>query len=195
MWLPFLGLIVGILFGSIFTFAVPVIFAKYLSVAVLAGLDSLMGGYRAVLEEKFDGAILISGFFANALFAAGLAYLGDLLGLDLYLAAVIAFGLRLFSNISFIRRHLIDNYRKKKADRETALTSAAEAAASILPQEAPVLPTEATTETLPEEAKDKPQIIEQSILSSKDGLGNTTKLKDNQSFPSAPVAEEKTTTV
>jgi len=192
MWLPFLGLIVGILFGSIFTFTVPVIYAKYLSVAVLAGLDSLTGGYRAVLEDKFDGTILISGFFTNALFAAGLAYLGDLLGLDLYLAAVIAFGLRLFSNISFIRRHLIENHRKKKTDRQTVFASAVEATALNLPQEI----NEATTKPINEISKEeKSPIIEQSILSSEDGLGNTTKLKDNQSSPSSPVNEEKTPTV
>lgn len=184
MWLPFLGLIVGILFGSIFTFAVPVLYAKYLSVAVLAGLDSLTGGYRAVLEDKFDGTILISGFFTNALFAAGLAYLGDLLGLDLYLAAVIAFGLRLFSNISFIRRHLIENHRKKKAAQQTALATSVETAALNLPPETKAA-NGASAEISQEEAKDKSPLIEQSILASEDGLGNATKLKDEQSPPAS----------
>ncbi len=115
MWLPILGLIIGILLGSVFTFAVPPIYAQYLSVAVLAALDSLIGGWRAILEDKFDGPILMTGFFTNALLAAGLAYLGDLLGLDLYLAAVVVFGFRIFSNIGVIRRHLIMRGRHKKA--------------------------------------------------------------------------------
>ncbi|MDD2498418.1 MAG: small basic family protein [Desulfitobacteriaceae bacterium] len=117
MWLPLLGLILGALFGSILTVTVPIVYAKYLSVAVLAALDSLLGGFRGVLEESFDGVILLSGFFTNALMAALLAYLGDHLGLDLYLAAVIAFGLRLFSNMGFIRRDLINRYRLKKAKK------------------------------------------------------------------------------
>ncbi|MGI5891625.1 MAG: small basic family protein [Bacillota bacterium] len=115
MWLPIFGLIIGIVCGSLFTFAVPPVYAQYLSVAVLAALDSLIGGWRAILEDKFDGPILMTGFFTNALLAAGLAYLGDLLGLDIYLAAVIAFGLRIFSNIGVIRRHLIMRYRQKTA--------------------------------------------------------------------------------
>lgn len=114
MWFPFLGLFLGLLLGTIFTFAVPVIYAKYLSIAVLAALDSLLGAWRSLLEKKFDSPILISGFFSNMLLAAGLAYLGDLLGLDLYLAAVVAFGLRIFSNLGFIRRQLIFRYRDRK---------------------------------------------------------------------------------
>ncbi len=45
-WLPVIGLIGGIAIGSVFTFTVPVLYAKYLSVAVLAGLDSLLGSVR-----------------------------------------------------------------------------------------------------------------------------------------------------
>jgi small basic protein len=117
MWLPVFALILGLLVGSLFSIPIPVIYAKYLSIAVLAGLDSLLGGWRSVLEEKFDSSILLSGFFINALLAAALAYLGDLLGLDLYLAAVIAFGLRIFANLGFIRRNMISNFRQKRTEK------------------------------------------------------------------------------
>lgn len=114
MWFPILGLILGILLGSIFTVTVPLFYAKYLSIAVLAALDSLLGGFRGIIEDSFDGTILLSGFFTNALLAAMLAYLGDRMGLDLYLAAVVAFGMRLFSNLGFIRRDLINRWRQKQ---------------------------------------------------------------------------------
>lgn len=114
MWLPILGLIIGLLVGSVLTITVPLIYAKYMSVAVLAALDSLLGGIKGILEDSFDGPILLTGFFTNALLAALLAYLGDKLGVDLYLAAVLAFGLRLFQNLGTIRRDLIYRYRKKK---------------------------------------------------------------------------------
>lgn len=117
MWLPLMGLILGLLTGSLFTLAMPGIIAKYLSIAVLASLDSLLGGWRAVLEDTFDGAILISGFFANALLAAGLAYLGDLLGLDLYLAAVITFGIRIFSNLGSLRHSIVLRMRQNSLRR------------------------------------------------------------------------------
>lgn len=117
MWLPLMGLILGLLAGSLFTLALPSVIAKYLSIAVLASLDSLLGGWRAVLDDTFDGAVLITGFFANALLAAGLAYLGDLLGLDLYLAAVITFGIRIFRNLGSIRHNIILRMRQNRLQR------------------------------------------------------------------------------
>lgn len=119
MWLPLIGLALGILLGSVFTLSVPIIYAKYLSIAVLAALDSLLGGVRGIIEDSFDGTILLSGFFVNTLLAAALAYLGDHLGVDLYLAAVIALGIRLFSNLGFIRRDLILRYRNKHLPNKT----------------------------------------------------------------------------
>jgi len=116
MWLPLLGLLLGLLLGSIFTFSVPIVFAKYLSIAVLSALDSLLGGFRALSEKRFDGTVLISGFLVNSILAAILAYLGDRLGLDLYLAAVIVFGMRIFNNISVLRRYFVDSYRSHKKE-------------------------------------------------------------------------------
>jgi small basic protein len=57
--------------------------------------------------------IFLSGFFGNALLAALLAYIGDKLGIPLYLAAVFAFGNRLFLNFAIIRRFLLNKFSKK----------------------------------------------------------------------------------
>jgi len=81
-----------------------------MSIGVLAALDSVFGGIRAYMEDTFDNTIFISGFITNTLLAAGLAYLGDRLGLELYLAAVVVFGVRLFQNLGIIRRYLLKKY-------------------------------------------------------------------------------------
>ena len=107
MWLPVLGLILGLAIGYISPFSVPIDYAKYLSVAILAALDSVLGGIRAAQEEHFNSAVFLSGFFRNMLLAGLLAYVGDRIGVDLYLAAVVAFGVRLFQNLAIIRRHLL----------------------------------------------------------------------------------------
>lgn len=107
MWLPALGLILGLAIGYISPFSVPVDYAKYLSVAILAALDSVLGGIRSVQEENFDSIVFLTGFFSNILLASLLAYVGDRIGVDLYLAAVVAFGVRLFQNMAIIRRHLL----------------------------------------------------------------------------------------
>ncbi|CQR71311.1 hypothetical protein SOV_16730 [Sporomusa ovata DSM 2662] len=107
MALPIAGLIIGVLIGIFFPITVPVEYAKFLSVALLASLDSVFGGLRAGSEEKFDNTIFITGFFTNALLAAGLVYIGDRLGIDLYYVALLAFGLRIFQNLAIIRRYFL----------------------------------------------------------------------------------------
>jgi small basic protein len=112
--IPIIGLIVGILLGIFLPIDIPQEYSIYLSVAILACLDSVFGGIRSSLEGKFDTDIFISGFFGNAILAAGLAYLGDRLGAPIYLAAVIAFGGRLFQNFAIMRRKIIENLREGK---------------------------------------------------------------------------------
>ena len=108
MWLPVIGLLIGITFGLYTNFSVPSEYANYLSIAVLASLDTLFGGMRAYLQGSFDISVFVSGFFFNILLAAGLAILGVHLGVDLYLAAIFAFGVRLFNNLAVIRRLLLN---------------------------------------------------------------------------------------
>lgn len=108
IWLPVLGLIVGVAIGFVTNVTIPIAYSSYLSIAILAALDTVFGGVRASLEKSFDGAVFLSGFFFNTLFAALLAYIGVQLGVDLYLAAVVAFGVRLFQNIAVIRRILFN---------------------------------------------------------------------------------------
>ncbi|QDR80391.1 small basic family protein [Sporomusa termitida] len=107
MVLPITGLIIGIVIGVVFPITVPLEYAKFMSVALLASLDSVFGGLRAGIEEKFDNTVFITGFFTNALLAAGLVYIGDRLGIDLYYVSLLAFGLRIFQNLAIIRRYFL----------------------------------------------------------------------------------------
>lgn len=113
MLLPILGLILGVVLGLALPFTTPMIYSSYMSIAVLAALDSVFGGIRASLEQTFDTNIFISGFFGNAILAAFLAYVGDRLGIPLYYAAIFAFGTRLFQNFAIIRRYLLKKITKK----------------------------------------------------------------------------------
>ncbi len=103
--LPLVGLIIGIILGLILNIQVPVALSKYLGIAVLAALDSAIGGLRASLEMKFNEKLFFTGIFSNTLMAAFIVFMGDRLGIDLYLAAVVAFGVRLFQNLALVRRY------------------------------------------------------------------------------------------
>ncbi|MBP8036661.1 MAG: small basic family protein [Negativicutes bacterium] len=107
MMLPIVGVLLGIAIGLLFPLSMPVEYGKFLAVALLASLDSVFGGLRSALEEKFDNAVFISGFFVNALLAVVLVFVGDRLGIDLYYVASLAFGLRIFQNLAIIRRFFL----------------------------------------------------------------------------------------
>lgn len=115
--LPLGSLILGALIGSILTVNASLGIAKYLSIAILAALDSVLGGARSLLEDTYDGLIMLSGFITNALLAMALAFLGTQIGIDMFMAATICFALRIFSNLAFIRRDIIKNYRERSAQK------------------------------------------------------------------------------
>jgi len=116
MWwlIPAVGLLLGAWFGQFLHIEIPAEMVKYLSIGIMAALDSVFGGIRALYEKKFDSLLMLSGFFTNSLLAGALAYIGDMLSIDLYYAAVFAFGVRLFSNLSLIRVYIIDGLRERE---------------------------------------------------------------------------------
>lgn len=98
------GLIVGVILGINSPFALPLQYTKLLSVALLAGVDAVLGGVRAAMSGNYDTEVFISGFFINGFLAAILSYAGNLLGIDLNMVAVLIFGMRIFQNLAIIRR-------------------------------------------------------------------------------------------
>lgn len=118
MWLPLLGLLLGLALGLLTDIQIPAVYENYLSIAVLAALDTLFGGIRAHLQQVYDDRVFVSGFFFNIALAAGLAFLGVHIGVDLYLAAIFAFGVRLFQNIAVIRRILIKKWEDRHIKKD-----------------------------------------------------------------------------
>jgi len=102
-----LALALGVTLGLLTNFSVPVAWLTYLGVAVLAAIDACLGGIKASLEETFDDKVFVSGFLTNTLMAAFIVFVGDRIGVrELYLAAVVAFGMRVFENLGDVRRLL-----------------------------------------------------------------------------------------
>lgn len=106
-WLPLLGLLIGLVLGLAFSLSIPPEYSRYTATGILAALDSLLGAARAELDGTFDNSIFLSGFFANIVLAGLLTFLGDRLGVDLYIAAIVAFGVRIFNNLAVIRRQMV----------------------------------------------------------------------------------------
>lgn len=111
MIVALIGLLIGVILGLYLDISYPASYSLYISVAILAALDSVFGAIRANMENKFNIEIFVSGFFGNAILAGILAYIGDRIGVPLYYAAIFAFGNRLFQNFALIRRFLVDKRR------------------------------------------------------------------------------------
>lgn len=107
MWLPLIGLLLGLIIGSVFSVTIPLEYARYTALAILAALDSVLGALRADMQDQYDNLVFVSGFLVNAILAVLLTFVGDRLGVELYYAAIIAFGVRMFNNLGIIRRLLI----------------------------------------------------------------------------------------
>ncbi|HON87299.1 MAG: small basic family protein [Firmicutes bacterium] len=117
-----MALVIGILIGLKIPWQIPPILARYLAVSLLAGVDTSLGGLRASLEGDFDTMIFVTGFLGNTILSAVFVYVGDVLGIELYLAAVVALGIRIFNNVGMIRRLILRNLTREKAQEQADTT-------------------------------------------------------------------------
>lgn len=103
-----LGLLVGVVAGLLLEPTAPIWLQPYLPIAVVAALDAVFGGLRAVLDGIFDDRVFTVSFLSNIVVAALIVYLGDQLGVGSQLSTgvVVVLGIRIFSNAAAIRRHL-----------------------------------------------------------------------------------------
>ena len=107
-----LGCVIGALIG-LFAPMVSYTYSGYLAIAIIAALDSVFGGILATLKKNFNLTIFITGFFGNAILAILLTILGQKLNVDIYLAAIVVFVGRIFTNLAIIRRYYVDKFMKK----------------------------------------------------------------------------------
>jgi small basic protein len=103
-----LGLVLGVFLGLLLQPEVPVWLQPYLPIAVVAALDAVFGALRAFLDGIFDDKVFVVSFVSNVLIAALIVYLGDQLGVggQLSTGVIVVLGIRIFSNVAAIRRHL-----------------------------------------------------------------------------------------
>ena len=118
-----LAICIGCIIGAIIGINIPIIpytYSSYLAISIVAALDSVFGGITSTLKRKFDFKIFVSGFFGNAILSILLTYLGEKLNVDIYLAAIVVFVGRMFTNLAIIRRYYIDKWSKKIEEKEEA---------------------------------------------------------------------------
>lgn len=107
----FLGILFGVTVGLLFHVEVPLEYARYSAVVLLGLLDAVFGAIRAeIVDKSYDTVVFASGLLFNAILAIVTTYLGEKLGLNLYLAATVVFMFRIFQNVGVTRRVLLDQW-------------------------------------------------------------------------------------
>jgi small basic protein len=103
-----LGLLVGVVLGFVVQPDVPLGLEPYLPIAVVAALDAVFGALRAYLDGIFDDKVFVVSFISNVVIASGIVYLGDRLGVggQLSTGVIVVLGIRIFTNVAAIRRHV-----------------------------------------------------------------------------------------
>ena len=112
----YISIILGCVIGAVIGLNAPIIpytYSSYLAIAIIAALDTVFGGIASTVKGNFDLKIFLTGFFGNAILSMLLTYLGNRLNVDIYLAAIIFFVGRMFTNLAIIRRYYIDKWSKK----------------------------------------------------------------------------------
>ena len=116
-----IAIIIGCIIGALIGLNAPIIpytYSTFLAIAVVAALDSVFGGITSVLKKNFDLTIFISGFFCNSILSIALTYLGQKLNLDIYLAALVVFVGRMFTNLTIMRRYYIEKWTLKIQEKK-----------------------------------------------------------------------------
>ena len=118
-----IAILIGCILGAILGINAPMIsytYSSYLAIAIIAALDSVFGGITSVINKRFDLKIFITGFFGNAILSILLTILGQKLNVDIYLAAIVVFVGRMFTNLAIIRRYYVDKWSEKlnKSDKK-----------------------------------------------------------------------------
>ena len=112
----FIAILIGCILGAIIGMNAPMIsytYSSYLAIAIIAALDSVFGGITSVIKKNFDLKIFITGFFGNAILSILLTILGQKLNVDIYLAAIVVFVGRMFTNLAIIRRYYVDKWSER----------------------------------------------------------------------------------
>ncbi len=110
------AILIGCMLGIILGINAPMIsytYSSYLAIAIIAALDSVFGGITSVIKKNFDLKIFITGFFGNAILSILLTILGEKLNVDIYLAAIVVFVGRMFTNLAIIRRYYVDKWSER----------------------------------------------------------------------------------
>lgn len=106
MWIPVLGLVIGLCAGAFLPLNLSFVDPKYASIITISAIDSIFIGFRSRINNSFNANLFIVEFFLNTIIAMVLISLGYIMNTDLFTALAIIFMARIFYNLSGLNHQL-----------------------------------------------------------------------------------------
>ena len=108
------GIILGIIAGLNLNITYSSDYAVYISLAVLAIVNTIFNMLNENLRGELTLVKSIVFLSGDLIFGLLLGYVGEQLGLPIYLAAVFAFGNNIYKNIGYLTSYILEKYNKNK---------------------------------------------------------------------------------
>jgi len=102
MWLPVIGVILGIILGMVFPFNLGDNINIVFAVVFVLGLNACFEGIKLYLDNSFKTKLFTLNFVINTVLGVLLSLLGTHLNVPLYLGVIFVFIYKLFKNIENI---------------------------------------------------------------------------------------------
>lgn len=108
------GVILGVIAGLNLNLIYSPEYAVYVSLAILAILNTIFNLLNENLKGELTFVKSIVFLVSDLVFGLLLGFVGEQLGLPIYLAAVFAFGNNIYKNIRTIIYFMLEKYKKNK---------------------------------------------------------------------------------
>lgn len=99
----------GLVIGYIIPLKIPESIAFYVTIVIIIGLESILGGIYSKMQGNFEIKAYFAEFFGNVLLASLIVFIGQTIKLNLISAVVVVFGIKIFNIFSEIRKILLQN--------------------------------------------------------------------------------------
>ncbi|MBY0449952.1 MAG: small basic family protein [Cyanobacteria bacterium] len=109
--LSVLAIVVGFWTANSIQFTMTEEISIYLAMGLIVTVDLLIEGANHYLEGHFNWKTITFNYAISLLLAALFLKMGQLMRVDLYIALFIVFGVKLFSNLSYISQKFFSNQR------------------------------------------------------------------------------------
>jgi small basic protein len=104
--IPLIGLAIGLAMATFSHWTISEEFSVFLAMGFIITLNIFFEGVVQYWNGTFRLKATLFGYMMNVFFTFFLLYIGYLLRVDLYIALFIVFGIKLFSNLSYISQRI-----------------------------------------------------------------------------------------